>query len=82
MISTDDTLLDLLEQYPETEDVFKLYTQKIGICICCEALFCTVAEVAERYELDIEELMTRLNNAVNENQEESLDENCNPCFRR
>lgn len=64
MVTTETTVLELVELCPETELVFKHYTRRIGICICCDALFCTLSEVAERYEIDIDELMRRLNSVM------------------
>ncbi|MDD2272640.1 MAG: hypothetical protein PHP95_13485 [Desulfuromonadaceae bacterium] len=64
MITTETTVLELVELCPETELVFKHYTRTRGICICCDALFCTLAEVAERYKIDSDELMRRLNSVM------------------
>lgn len=60
MVTPETTVLELLDLYPETEAVFERYTRRLGICICCEALFCSLSEVAQRYELNLEELMARL----------------------
>lgn len=60
MVTPETTVLELLDLYPETEAVFERYTRRLGICICCEALFCSLNEVAQRYELNLEELMARL----------------------
>lgn len=63
-IRPDTTVLELVEYHPETEAVFEHYTRQIGICICCEGLFCTLAEVSRRYELDCDELMARLHSSL------------------
>ena len=60
MITQETTVLELLELYPDTEAVFERYTKRLGVCICCEALFCSVKEVAVRYDLEIDELMAKL----------------------
>jgi hypothetical protein len=64
VVTSETTVLELVELYPETELVFEHYTHRTGVCICCEALFCTLREVAERYEIDIEELIRRLNSVM------------------
>jgi len=64
VLTPDTTVLELAEYYPETEAVFDRYRKRIGVCICCECLFCSVKEVARRYELDLDELMARLSNAI------------------
>lgn len=68
MLTPDTTVLELLELHPETEEVFERYTRRLGICICCEALFCTLQEVTLRYQLDREDLMARLSRAVDAHQ--------------
>lgn len=64
MITAATTVLELVELHPETELVFDHYSRITGICICCEALFCPLREVAERYEIDIDEMMVRLNSVI------------------
>ncbi|MDD2542777.1 MAG: hypothetical protein PHH28_17295 [Desulfuromonadaceae bacterium] len=64
MITPEMTVLELLGQHPETEAVFESYKQKLGICICCEALFCTLDEVASRYEINYEDLVAQLNDVL------------------
>ncbi len=60
----DTTVLQLVEFHPETEAVFELYSKRTGICICCEALFCSLREVSCRYGIELDELMGRLNNTL------------------
>jgi len=60
VLTPETTVLELIEYHPETETVFGSYTTRIGICICCECLFCNLKEVAKRYELNLDELMARL----------------------
>jgi len=64
MVTLQSTVLELLELHPETEAVFERYTRRIGICICCEALFCTISEVAKRYEINSDELISRLESVL------------------
>lgn len=64
MVTLQTSMLELLELHPETEAVFEQYTRRIGICICCEALFCTIGEVANRYEIESDELISRLESVL------------------
>ena len=64
MLTPDTSVLELVEYHPETELVFERYTKRIGVCICCDCLFCSLKDVAARYELDLDELMACLNNAI------------------
>jgi len=56
----DMTVLDVVSRYRETQDVFKKYDEQAGECICCQALFDPLKDVAEKYKLDLEKLMADL----------------------
>jgi hypothetical protein len=63
-IRPEMTVLDIISKYRETEAVFKRYDEKAGECICCQALFDTVQDVAQKYGLDLTELMTDLETII------------------
>ena len=63
-VTPDSTVLELVEYHPETEAVFNRYGERLGVCLCCEALFCTLREVSVRYELNLDELLSRLNSVI------------------
>jgi len=58
------TVLDVVSKYRQTETIFKRYDQKAGECICCQALFETLKDMAARYRLDLERLLSDLNKAA------------------
>jgi hypothetical protein len=58
------TVLDVVSQWRETEAVFKRYDAQAGACICCQSLFESVRDVAEKYHLDLERLMADLKAAM------------------
>ena len=58
------TVLDILSRHRETEAVFKAWDSRAGACICCQALFDTVQQVADRYGLDLDRLMAEINAVV------------------
>lgn len=58
------TVLDIVSEYPATEAVFKSYDERVGECVCCQRLFETVQQVAEKYKLDLTELLAKLNAAA------------------
>jgi hypothetical protein len=64
LIEEFTTVLDVLARYPETEPVFKKYDETAGECICCQALFCTLRETADRYGLDLDPFITDLRTAA------------------
>lgn len=63
-IRPEMTVLDIISKYRETEAVFKRYDDKAGECICCQALFDTVQDVAQKYGLDLTELMSDLETII------------------
>ena len=63
-VHADMTVLDVVSKYRRTEDVFKRYDEKAGECICCQALFEPLKDVAKKYRLDLEKLMTDLETAA------------------
>lgn len=58
------TVLDVVSTYPETEVIFKSYDASVGECICCQSLFDTVQQVADKYNLDLPEILNKLNSVV------------------
>ncbi len=62
-ISANMVILDVISEHPKTEAVFKLYDEQAGECICCMMLFETVQLVAEKYHLNLTELLSKLNSA-------------------
>jgi hypothetical protein len=63
-VHADMTVLHVVSRYRQTEDVFKKYDEQAGECICCQALFETLKDVAEKYKLDLERLMADLESAA------------------
>ncbi len=59
-IHPEMTVLDIVSRYRETEKVFKEFDKKAGACICCEALFDTIQVVSEKYNLELESLLSAL----------------------
>lgn len=64
MISAESLLLDVLSDFPQTEQIIRSYDKIAGGCICCEMLFESVATIAQTYNLDLGSLLKRLNEAV------------------
>jgi len=58
------TVLDVVSRYRQTEAVFKRYDTQAGECICCQALFESLRDVAEKYHLDLKELLTDLESVM------------------
>jgi hypothetical protein len=54
------TILDVVSRYRGSETIFKKYDEQGGVCICCQALFKTLREVAEKYGIDLGQLLAEL----------------------
>jgi hypothetical protein len=61
LIRPEMTLLEVVDLYPQTEGVFKKYDQQAGACLCCQALFESIREMAEKYNLNLQMLLDELN---------------------
>ncbi len=64
MIKKDMTPLDIVEKYPETEPVFREYDAILGECLLCNYLFDSIEEIAAKSEINIEEMIKRLNKGI------------------
>lgn len=59
-IHPEMTVLDVVSRHRQTEAVFKRYDALAGECICCQALFETLRDVAKKYNLDLKEFLADL----------------------
>ena len=62
--SPNMTILEIVSENRETIEVFKTYDEKAGECICCASLFETLNKVAEKYGIDLDEILKDLNNVT------------------
>ncbi len=59
-ITPDMTIVEVLSQYRQTEEVFRRYEGEAKGCLLCHALFDTLAEAAAKYGLNLDRLMKDL----------------------
>ena len=71
-ITPDMSVLDVLSLCRDTEDVFRSYDDAAGECICCNALFETLRDVAEKYNLDLEQLINDLRATARKSDREDI----------
>jgi hypothetical protein len=64
VIDRSEEVLSVVEKYPATQAVFEAYETQAGECICCNALFQTIEEVAAKYTLDLETFLEDINRAA------------------
>lgn len=60
MLNKDMTILDIVADYPNTEDVFRTYDDIAGKCTMCHNLFDTLEEFADMYKINYSDLIDRL----------------------
>lgn len=65
MITKEMTVLEIVEKYPETEDIFRDYDNIVGKCVLCNCLFDSINKIATDYNLELEVLLDKINNAIN-----------------
>ena len=59
-ITADMTVLDTVAAWKETQAVFQRYDALAGECICCNALFETIGDMAQKYGLNLDGLLADL----------------------
>ena len=64
LISSKMTVLDTVATWKETQVVFKRYDALAGECICCNALFESIQDMAKKYDLDLTTLLAELEAAA------------------
>jgi hypothetical protein len=58
------TVLEVLCRHRPTEAVFRKYDAAAGVCLCCQALFDSLEELARKYSLDLQGLLADLEQAA------------------
>lgn len=65
-ITAQTLILDVLTWYPAAQQLLAEYDRLAGVCLCCEALFDSVAEVAACCNLPVDQLLARLRQLAHE----------------
>ncbi len=60
MIEKNMKILDIVAQYPPTQDVFRKYDRMAGSCIMCNHLFDSLEIVSLQYGIDLDGLIADL----------------------
>ncbi|MFZ5452598.1 MAG: hypothetical protein ACOZF2_12145 [Thermodesulfobacteriota bacterium] len=63
-ITRDMTILEVVSRFRQTEPVFRRYDEEAGVCLCCQALFDPLQEVARKYGLNLPSLLADLERAA------------------
>ena len=59
-ITAEMTVLDTVSAWKETQAIFQRYDALAGECICCNALFETIGDMAQKYGLNLGGLLADL----------------------
>jgi hypothetical protein len=63
-ITSKMTVLDIVAKWESTQAIFKRYDALAGECICCNSLFESLEQMAEKYSLDLDSLLNELETAA------------------
>lgn len=59
-LEINSTILEIVSEYPKSEDFFREFDKRAGKCVLCHNLFDTIGEFCKEYELDSEEVLLNL----------------------
>lgn len=60
-------ILDILNKFPQTIEVFREYDRRYSTCICCTSLLDTVETAAAKNRVDLKKLLNDLQKVSGEN---------------
>lgn len=60
MITKEMTILDIVDKYPKTEDIFRSYDQLIGKCVLCNNLFDSLDDFTAENSIDLQDLIIKI----------------------
>ncbi len=58
------TILGIISEHRETEKIFKRLEAELGVCVCCQGLFLTLREAADRYAFDLHRVLADIRAVV------------------
>lgn len=64
MIRKEMTILDIICDHQETQEVFRKYDAVSGECVMCNHMFETLEEFSVKYHLDCETLLSQLRSSI------------------
>lgn len=64
MLNKDMTILNIVADYPDTEAIFRTYDDLARKCTMCHNLFDTLEEFSVIYNIDLDDLMDRLEKTI------------------
>lgn len=67
MIGPTSTILDVVSDFPASEDFFRQYDDTVGKCVLCSNLFDSLSEFCETYNLELTQFLGKLNHYIEKN---------------
>jgi len=59
-ITSETKMIDVISRYRQTESTFRRLNEQVGTCVCCQGLFLSLREAAERFGFNLGTLMNEL----------------------
>ena len=66
VFTRDMQILNIVSEYPETEEIFRSYDELAGKCVLCNNLFDSLEDFALEYNINLQDLILKLNKGINE----------------
>ena len=71
MFTKEMVILDIVADYPDTEEIFRTYDEIAGECVMCHYLFDNLEVFALLINIDLDNLIMKLNDKVFKDQEKN-----------
>lgn len=65
MLTKEMQILDIVSEYPETEEIFRAYDEEANRCVLCNNLFDSLEDFSVEYDIDLGNLISKLNRKIN-----------------
>lgn len=65
-VTKETVLLDIVEKYPEIEDLIRSYDYKLKVCMLCHCLFDSIERIESTYDIDLSDMLYDLNRKIAE----------------
>ncbi|MBN1664440.1 MAG: hypothetical protein JW943_12640 [Deltaproteobacteria bacterium] len=63
-VTSETTLIDIISGHRETEQIFRRLEEETGTCVCCEGLFLSLREAAEKFGFDLEMVLSEIKGLI------------------
>ena len=68
IVTPETAIIDIISAHRQTEKVFKRLEAETGTCICCQGLFLSVRDAAQRFGFNMESVLADINGIISEDE--------------